>query len=138
MPAKDIYHDTVKNALVKDGWTVTHDPLKLKWGKKDLFIDLGAEQLLAAQKQESKIAVEIKSFVGRSDVADLENALGQYVLHHDILEEVSPERVLYLAIRDAIFQDLFEEPIGKLLLNKRRVKLIVFDPDKEEILRWIA
>lgn len=138
VPAKDIYHDTVKNALVKDGWTVTHDPLKLKWGKKDLFIDLGAEQLLAAQKQESKIAVEIKSFVGRSDVADLENALGQYVLYHDILEEVSPERVLYLAIRDAIFQDLFEEPIGKLLLNKRRVKLIVFDPDKEEILRWIA
>lgn len=138
MPAKDIYHDTVKNALVKDGWTVTHDPLKLKWGKKDLFIDLGAEQLLGAEKEESKIAVEIKSFVGRSDVADLENALGQYVLYHDILEEVSPERVLYLAIRDAIFQDLFEEPIGKLLLNKRRVKLIVFDPDKEEILRWIA
>ena len=138
MPAKDIYHDTVKNSLVKDGWTVTHDPLKLKWGKKDLFIDLGAEQLLAAQKEESKIAIEIKSFVGRSDVADLENALGQYVLYHDILEEVSPERVLYLAIRDAIFQDLFEEPIGKLLLNKRRVKLIVFDPDKEEILRWIA
>jgi len=138
VPAKDIYHDTVKNALVKDGWTVTHDPLKLKWGKKDLFIDLGAEQLLGAEKEESKIAVEIKSFVGRSDVADLENALGQYVLYHDILEEVSPERVLYLAIRDAIFQDLFEEPIGKLLLNKRRVKLIVFDPDKEEILRWIA
>lgn len=128
----------VKNALVKDGWTITHDPLKLKWGKKDLFIDLGAEQLLAAEKEETKIAVEIKSFVGRSDVADLENVLGQYVLYHDILEEVSPERVLYLAIRDAIFQDIFEEPIGKLLLNKKRVKLIVFDPDKEEILRWIA
>jgi hypothetical protein len=29
MPAKDIYHETVKNALIKDGWTITDDPLKL-------------------------------------------------------------------------------------------------------------
>ncbi|MFM2431796.1 MAG: fdxN element excision controlling factor protein [Cyanobacteriota bacterium] len=43
MPAKDLFHDAVKAALVKDGWTVTHDPLTLKVGKKDLFVDLGAE-----------------------------------------------------------------------------------------------
>ena len=46
MPAKDFYHDTVKNALVKDGWTITHDPLMLRWGKKDMFIDLGASLLI--------------------------------------------------------------------------------------------
>lgn len=44
MPAKDIYHDHVRNALIKDGWTITHDPLVLKWGLKDLYINLGAEQ----------------------------------------------------------------------------------------------
>jgi hypothetical protein len=27
MPAKDIYHDTVKNALIKEGWTITPDQL---------------------------------------------------------------------------------------------------------------
>ncbi len=27
MPARDIYHDTVRNALEKDGWTITHDPV---------------------------------------------------------------------------------------------------------------
>ena len=92
VPAKDIYHDCVKNALIKDGWNITHDPFKLEIGKKDLYIDLGAAQLLAATKTEQKIAVEIKSFIGRSDVDDLEKALGQYVLYFDILEDFEPER----------------------------------------------
>ncbi len=137
MPSRDIYHNTVKNALLKDGWTITHDPLRLEWGKKDLYVDLGAEQLIAAENAERKIAVEIKSFVGRSDIDDLEKALGQYILYYDILSEREPERVLYLAIRNAVYTDLFEEPIGKLLLNKGRVKLIVFDPHTEVILKWI-
>ena len=68
MPAKDIYHDTVKNALIKDGWTITHDPLRLSIDDKNLFIDLGAERIIAAVKGTKKIAVEIKSFVGRSEV----------------------------------------------------------------------
>jgi hypothetical protein len=137
MPSRDIYHNTVKNALLKDGWTITHDPLRLEWGKKDLYVDLGAEQLIAAENAERKIAVEIKSFVGRSDIDDLEKALGQYILYYDILSEREPERVLYLAIRNAVYTDLFEEPIGKLLLNKGRVKLIVFDPHTEVIIKWI-
>ena len=57
MPARDIYHDNFKNALIKDGWIITHDPYMLKWGLKDLYIDLGAQKLLAAEKQEQKIAV---------------------------------------------------------------------------------
>jgi hypothetical protein len=137
MPSRDIYHNTVKNALLKDGWTITHDPLRLEWGKKDLYVDLGAEQLIAAENAERKIAVEIKSFVGRSDIDDLEKALGQYILYYDILSEREPERVLYVAIRNAVYTDLFEEPIGKLLLNKGRVKLIVFDPHTEVIIKWI-
>lgn len=81
MPARDIYHATVKTALIKDQWTITHDPLTLKLGKKDFYVDLGASQLLAAEKVDHKIAVEIKSFIGRSDIDDLEKALGQYVLY---------------------------------------------------------
>ena len=84
MPTRDIYHDAVRNALLKDGWQITHDPLVLKWGWKDLFIDLGAERLLAAEKDQQKIAVEIKSFTGPSDMADLERALGQYIVYHDV------------------------------------------------------
>jgi hypothetical protein len=36
-----------------------------------------------------------------------------------------------------IFQDLFEEAIGKLLLKNGRVKLIVFDERQEVIIQWI-
>ncbi len=136
MPARDTYHDQVKRALIKDGWTITHDPLRLQWGLKDMYFDLGAEQLLAAEKEHRKIAVEIKSFVGLSEMDDLENAIGQYVLYHDVLAKVEPERELYLAINEATYTDLFSEAIGVLLLENKRVRLLVFDPDQEVIDLW--
>ncbi len=137
MPAKDIYHDTARSALLKDGWTITHDPFVLRWGTTDVFIDLGAEQLFAAERHGQKIAVEVKSFVGRSDVDDLEKALGQYILYHDILAKTEPERVLYLAVHEEVLLGIFDEAIGRLLLENQRVKLLVFDRREEVILRWI-
>ncbi|MDJ0534241.1 MAG: XisH family protein [Xenococcaceae cyanobacterium MO_207.B15] len=99
MPAKDIFHDIVTIALQKDGWLITDDPLRLKWGLRELFVDLGAKKLIAAQKGETKIAVEIKSFIGKSPINELENALGQYILYRNILEETEPDRLIYLAVR---------------------------------------
>lgn len=98
MPARDIYHETVKSALQKAGWIITHDPFPLQIGKKRLSADLGAEHLISAEKGIKKIVVEIKSFVGQSDVKDLEQALGQYVLYQQILNEMGIERSLYLAV----------------------------------------
>lgn len=138
MPARDIYHDCVKHALIKDDWTITHDPLSLKWGKKDMYVDLGAEQLLAAQRAERKIAVEIKSFTGLSEMSDLEKAIGQYIVYHDVLAQVEPDRVLYLAVSEEVTTGLFEEPIGELLLRNNRVRLLVFDSDAEAIVKWIS
>lgn len=137
MPAKDIYHKPAKNALIKDGWTITQDPLRLRVGKKDLFIDLGAEKLLAAEKNSEKIAIEIKSFVGPSEVRDLENAIGQFVLYQNALSVIEPDRTLYLAIREMVYVDLFEEEIGKMLLERDVLKLVSFDPQEEVITRWI-
>ena len=85
MPAKDIYHETVKNALIKDGWTITDDPFYVAWVGRDLFVGFGAEKVLAAEKKGRKIAVEVKSFVGLSEIEDLKNALGQYVLYRNAL-----------------------------------------------------
>jgi hypothetical protein len=137
VPAKDIYHENMKMALIKDGWTVTHEHLHLKWGAKDMYVDLGAEKLMAAEKNGRKIGVEVKSFTGHSEMNDLEKAVGQYVVYHDVLKETEPDRELYLAVTEEIFADLFEEPIGKLLLSKERFRLIVFEPSKEVILKWI-
>ncbi|MFB2875992.1 XisH family protein [Floridanema aerugineum] len=137
MPARDIYHDVVKKALIKDDWIITHDPLSLKWGKKDMYVDLGAKQLLAAERAERKIAVEIKSFTGLSEMSDLEKAIGQYVIYHDVLSQVEPDRELYLAVSEEVASGLFEEPIGELLLRNNRVCLVVFNPDMEVIVKWI-
>jgi hypothetical protein len=139
MPARYFYHDAVKNALTKDGWTITHDPLTLRWGRKDLFVDLGAEKLLAAEKGNHRIAVEIKSFLGRSEVSDLEKALGQYILYRDIMRELESEkdRKLYLAVHRAVYVDVFQEPFGRLLIDNGHLHLVVFDEYKEEIFQWI-
>ena len=137
MPAKDIYHDSVTKALEKDNWIITDDPLKLTWGKRDFFVDIGARKLIAAQKGELKIAVEIKSFAGLSQATELEKALGQYILYRNILEEKEPERLLYLAIRRGTFNDIFSEPIGDLVIQKNQIKLLIVDEKKEIIIKWI-
>ncbi len=138
MPAKDIYHNHIKNALIKDGWTITNDPYVIQWGRKDLFVDLGAEKLIAASQDGRKIAVEVKSFISPSPVSDLEKALGQYILYLDILARLDPDRTLYLAIRQDTFIEVFKDPIGEILLENKRLKLLIFDEVKEEIQQWIA
>ena len=137
MPAKDIYHETVKRALEKDGWIITHDPFPLQIGRKRLSADLGAERLINAEKGTQKIVVEVKSFVGRSDVKDLEQALGQYVLYRQVLNEMQSDRSLYLAITQPIFNSVFTIELGQVLLKNQIIKLIVFDDKSEAIVQWI-
>ena len=137
MPAKDIYHDTVKRALQKDGWIITHDPFPLQIGRKRLSADLGAERLINAEKGTKKIVVEVKSFVGRSDVKDLEQALGQYILYRQVLNEMGIDRSLYLAISQPIFNSVFTIELGQVLLKNQIIKLMVFDNKSEAIVQWI-
>jgi hypothetical protein len=137
VPAKDIYHDTVKRALQKDGWIITHDPFPLQIGRKRLSADLGAERLINAEKGTQKIIVEVKSFVGRSDVRDLEQALGQYILYREVLNEMRIDRSLYLAISQPIFNSVFTIELGQVLLKNQIIKLIVFDDKSEAIVQWI-
>jgi XisH protein. len=136
MPAKDVYHNVVKKALIKDGWIITHDPLRLKWGIKDMYVDLGAEQIFSADKAGQKIAVEVKSFVGASDINDLENALGQYLVYRSVITRTEPDRKLYLAITKAVFSELLSEPLGQIIRADYQVSLIVFTEENEEIVQW--
>ncbi|MBP0015143.1 MAG: hypothetical protein J7545_15230 [Roseofilum sp. SBFL] len=57
MPARDLFHELVRTALEHEGWTITHDPYPIDLGVVDFYIDLGAERLIAATKNEDKIAV---------------------------------------------------------------------------------
>ena len=101
MPAKDIYHEKIKSALIKEDWTITHDPLRLTWGTKDMYVDLGAEQLLAAEKTGRRIAVEVKSFVGASEMDDLEKAIGQYIVYRSVMGKTEPD--IFNAWQNCVF-----------------------------------
>ena len=137
MPRLDIYHNTVKRALEKDNWIITHDQFTLQIGKKRLFALLGAKYLVGAEKDHKKIVVEVKSFIGKSEVDDLENAIGQYVVYQQIINKNEPDYQLYLAVTTKAFNNIFEVEIGQLLLENQIVRLIVFNPFDEVITKWI-
>jgi hypothetical protein len=137
VPRRDLYHDCVRRALVRDGWTITHDPLVIPFRRTDLYVDLGAESSLGAEKAGRKVAVEIKSFLGASEILDLEQALGQYRLYRFALSRREPERSCYLAVPRNTYEDLFTDPEVLALTDAEDMRLLVFDPVEEAIERWI-
>ncbi len=137
MPRKDTHHQVVIKALVKDGWTITHDPYTLSFGQKDVYVDLGAERKIAAEKEGEEIAVEVKSFRSASDMKDFEDAIGQYAFYRSLLLRVEPDRKLFLAIPDVAFNLTFNEPIARPVLEDLQVLLFTFDPEMEVIVKWI-
>ncbi len=138
MPAKNIYHGAVVHALEADGWTITHDPLTISFGGKDLFVDLGAERLaIAAERGGQRIAVEIQSFLGLSPVRSLEEAVGQYDIYRAILAETEPERHLYLAVPYPVFEGLLSERFGQFIVTRLQLRLVVFDEQQRRIVQWI-
>lgn len=138
MPKLDKFHQEVRRALEKDGWVITHDPYSMTYGVKRLYVDLGAESLLSAEKDSQKIAVEIKTFSGPSDVYDLQQAIGQYVVYQQVLAEADAERQLFLAVPTYAAESIFAIELGQLMITKKVISLIVFDPDLEVITQWLT
>ena len=138
MPSKDIYHELVKKALVKQGWIITEDPLTFRVGGINLYIDLGAEKILTAKKNDEKIAIEIKSFIGKSYVTDFHQAVGQFIHYRMVLKEEEPERILYLAIPSNVYKDFFMLSFTQNSIKTNRLKLIVYDTKTEEIIKWLS
>jgi hypothetical protein len=141
VPPRDSIHDIVRQALIQDGWEITDDPYVIAYGERFLFVDLGAstdeENLIGAQRRNRRIAIEIKKFRSRSTIADLEQAIGQYVLYELLLQQVDPDREIYLAITDVVFDEVFQEPIGKLVLDNLPLRLLVVSLENAEVLEWI-
>jgi len=137
LPARDSIHETVKEAVIKDGWEITDDPYVISYGDRFLFVDLGASGFIGLQQGNKQIAIEIKQFRGQSQVNDLEQAIGQYSLYRILLNLIDPERDLYLAISEATYNDIFDEPIGKLAIAEIPLKLVIVNLSTKEITQWI-
>jgi hypothetical protein len=138
MPARNVYHDTVVNALQADGWTITHDPLPVGYGGRDLYVDLGAERTaIGAERDGKQIAVEVASFLTPSPVRDLQEAVGQYEVYRVLLAQSEPDRPLYLAVARPVYEAILSERFGQLIVSQLRIKLLVFDPQQRQVFRWI-
>ena len=137
MPAKDVFHQAMRHALEKDGWTITHNPLLLRYELGNLYIDLGAEKILAAEQAGKKIAVEIKSFIQSSAISEFYTALGQFISYRTLLKEQYSEYVLYLAVPLDTYTSFFATQLAQTIISNQQLKLIVYQPQQEVIDRWL-
>ncbi len=135
---KDKFHQNVREALEKDGWNITHDPYFLMLGRRRGYIDLGAEKaIIGAEKAGHRIAVEIKSFVGKSELNDFEDALGQFLVYVPALEDKEPERELFLAVPLTFYNRFFDDPYFLRVAKRYAVQMVVFDEAANIIMQWI-
>ena len=137
MAAKDRFHAVVRIALEKEQWQITNDPLRLEVGGTKFEIDLGAQQLLAAERDQEKIAVEIKTFLSDSPLTDYHAALGQFLNYRLALEISDPTRILYLAVPVVAYETFFKREFAQISLERYQIKQIIYDPIQEVIVQWI-
>ena len=137
MAAKDRFHAVVRIALEKEQWQITDDPLRLEVGGTKFEIDLGAQQLLAAERDQEKIAVEIKPFLSDSPLTDYHAALGQFLNYRLALEISNPTRILYLAVPVVAYETFFKREFAQISLERYQIKQIIYDPIQEVIVQWI-
>ncbi|HRI61235.1 MAG TPA: element excision factor XisH family protein [Saprospiraceae bacterium] len=137
MSKKDHYHDLVRRALENDGWKITHDPLVIPAGKRKIKVDLGAEPLIAAEKGNEKIAVEVKSFLNLSLLYDFYEALGQFKFYWYALQKFEPDRKLFLAVSTDVYSEFFDDPFIREVSESENLHTLVFDIEKETIAQWI-
>lgn len=140
MPARDL----VVTALTRAGWTITDDPYVITYGLQVLLIDLAANTenqgrnlFVDATRDGHKIAVEIKAFAGESAVADLHQAVGQYVVYKLVLEQLEPDRIVYLAVTDAVYRKVFRRPLGQLIVQRLTLRLLVVNQSRMEVEQWV-
>lgn len=137
MAAKDRFHDAVTTALVKDGWSITHDPLPLDFDSARVQIDLGAERLIAAQRGVEKIAVEVKSFLAASTIYEFHLAIGQCFSYRIALRAQEPNRQLYLAVPVFTYEEFFRRPFAGQTVQEAQLSLVIYEPSQEVIVEWI-
>jgi len=134
---KDRFHDVVRTALEKDNWKITADPYEVSIDDVDFEIDLAAEKLLSAERENEQIAVEVKSFISSSNVSDFHTALGQFLNYRDALAIIEPNRQLYLAVRVPIYESFFQRRFIMAAVERYQIRLVTYDVKREVIVQWL-
>jgi hypothetical protein len=139
--ARDTFYPQVKQSLIKDGWQIVSDPLRIEVGGVKLEVDLGAERsiesVLAAERDREKIAIEVKSFISNSPIHEFHSALGQFIVYRSALAEIDPDRKLYLAVPLATYSDFLQLTFPKKLIQENQLSLMIYNPIIQEIVKWL-
>ncbi|SRR5258708_6970941 len=134
MPAKDHYHDTVKRALIKDGWIIVQEQVYFSDNQRHIWVDLSARR----GDNETLILIEIKGFERIASPLDaLMAALGQYAVYKGMLDYLELDYPLYLVVPIAAYEGIFQAPVAQQSVRNLGVLLLVFDPETEEIVSWL-
>jgi XisH protein len=136
--AKDTDHRIVRDILINEGWDITHDPYILENFNPDWEIDLGAEKMIAAERNTEKIAVEVKGFREASFAYEFHGVVGQYIHYRIGLEFVEPDRRLILAVPVDVFETHFLRPGIRISVERNEINLMIYNPLNKKLERWIS
>jgi len=67
-----------------------------------------------------------------------EPALGQFINYKIALSQKQPERTMYLAVPIATYETFFKLELIQLVIKTQGIRLIVYNPSKQEIEQWIS
>lgn len=139
--AKDKIHKIVVKALQNEGWTITQDPLYVEYDADEnaFEIDLGAEKLIAAERNNKRIAVEIKTFAG-SIGHQFHGTLGQFLDYKAALAN-SPndkDRMLYIALPEEAYNKINSIQFFRNRIIQYGLKFISIDLENKIIIEWIS
>lgn len=133
MPRLDHHHDSVKRALIKNGWRITSEQFFIKLPERRLWIDLLVESI----NDDRKVLVEVKSYTNvKSPVESLAASVGKCMIYRAALARINVKFPVYLAVPFIAYQGIFGETIAKTVLAQAEIGLIVYDPDTERIVQW--
>ncbi|MEQ8674938.1 MAG: element excision factor XisH family protein [Aggregatilineales bacterium] len=136
MPNEDRYHPVVLRCLQKAGWSIIKEQVYISVGKYDdtnrrLYIDI------KAQRYDDQLAlIEVKG-LERSPVHELMELLGQYLMYRIALDYLSIELPLYIALPENVYKGIIQHVLGQEMMTRYAIPLLIFDPVKEEIVKWI-
>lgn len=135
MAQLDKIHEVVKNALIKDGWTITAENFQMRFKELKLYGDMEAHKIFA-EKGTRKIVVEVKSFIGISVMSEFQKALGQYRIYKSVLSQLKPEAKVYLAISESAYNKFFTGEGIQFIIEQERLSFFVVDLKSEVITQW--
>jgi len=137
MARRDVIHDAVKEALIKDGWRITADPYRIVYKDATLEADMRADKLIAATRENHSIIIEVKSFLQRSFIHEFLAACGQYQADSFLLQEKGQTEAVYMAVSDVVYRNEFRSDAVQVLVRRFGLRLLIVDTESEAIVQWV-